>query len=810
MNDIARIGVFLCTCGEKIAPLVDLQHLCENVRGENGVTHCEVFGYPCLGPGMDRIQQVVTDSGLNRLIIAGCEGRLMLKKFEEAMMPWNFFKGQIDMINLRGHVAAVSDLSPADKARKAAKLIKASIAEMRVLIPTSQTVKSFNGPVMIAGGGIAAFAAAQQLARMGIDYLLEVTATDLDGLIHSVHQSYPGEWDYDDRMKKMVYEAMTSDHVTVLPPGQLTGLAGVTGDYTLTFEEPENGLPKNNHASAVIACIDAYLQSPGPEFGHDGKTVLIQSEMDALIFKQGSPKGRVVFWVSDHESGQGDFAVLSAKSAWRMACHIRGSSPAAQLTILYNHRMKIPLTAAERAVNRSLNILWVPYDPAVRPTVQDGFVTFCDLKDHVEHEMAWDFLVLSPLRGVNGPPLDTARVLGLVHKSGRFLTGHHAKVRPEMIGREETYLAGSGRYPCDLEAALAQGRRAGSKTAALIEKAAAGEIQIPRIVCVVDPDLCVGCGQCQELCDCGGIGVAEGPGGGLPRVVDPMVCTGGGTCAAACPYHALVLQNNTNDQREARVATLANQLAADEVLAFGCVWGGLPAADNAGKMGMKYDPRLHLLGVPCVGQIDPSIMARALKEGASGLILVGCLPEECHHSYGLDHAWSRVNVIKKLLALAGIDRRRIALAHADLNKPDEFIITVNSFIRNINSLGPLARSSATKSKLNAVYDLIKTNTRVRSLLSSSLRRPWEETYRGDQRHALEYDQDFSMVLEEEFMNQQLLQLLRSEKRPLKLRELAAEVCTSESRVAEGIMDLVSEGIVNMSHEDRKAIFSVVN
>ena len=40
-----------------------------------------------------------------------------------------------------------------------------------------------------------------------------------------------------------------------------------------------------------------------------------------------------------------------------------------------------------------------------------------------------------------------------------------------------------------------------------------------------------------------------------------MVCTGGGTCAAACPYHALTLQNNTTDQREARAAALAKDVA---------------------------------------------------------------------------------------------------------------------------------------------------------------------------------------------------------------------------------------------------------
>jgi len=122
--------------------------------------------------------------------------------------------------------------------------------------------------------------------------------------------------------------------------------------------------------------------------------------------------------------------------------------------------------------------------------------------------------------------------------------------------------------------------------------------------------------------------------------VDPWSAPGR-TCAAACPHHALILQNNTNLQREAQVAALAQSLAEGEVMAYGCVWGGLAAADHAGLKGLTYDPRLYLLRVGCIGQLDPSVLARAFMEGANGLILIGCPPDDCHHSYGLDHTWSR-------------------------------------------------------------------------------------------------------------------------------------------------------------------------
>ncbi|MCP4748836.1 MAG: hydrogenase iron-sulfur subunit [Desulfobacteraceae bacterium] len=806
MNYKANIGVFLCQCGNKIKSSIDLEIVKESFEKDSRISHCEILPYPCQTPGMDMITGALAEKKLNRLIVAGCESRLMLKKFENAFAALELRRGQIDIVNLRGHVATVSDLTPADKAAKSIKLINGAIAEMQTLVPTGQSYAQIDGPIAILGCGMAGISAARELSRKKMNFFLVLDTAKPDRMVQKLHHYYPGERSYERRFRDMVREVFDSEYGTILSPFRLVGISGVTGDYTLTLQsEPDETIVKYK-AGAIIASLDAEMGSPGPQYGHDGLSVMIQPEMENLISGQGAPEGQIVFWVNDYETGQSEFAQLSAKSAWKMACHIRECSPVSQAIILYHEQMQVPLTAAERAINRKHGILWVAYDGNLRPTIQDGLVTFCNLTDHVERDLPWDYMVLSPVRHLNGKALDTAKILGLVHQEQKFLTGHHARVRPEMVGREETYLAGSARYPCDLLEALSQGQRAGSKTTEMLRKSANGELMLPRIVCVVDPDKCIGCGQCQELCDCGGIGVEEGPGGGLPRVVDPMVCTGGGTCAAACPYHALVLQNNSNDQREARVAALAGQLTPDETLAIGCVWGGLPAADNAGKMGLKYDPRVHIMGVNCIGQIDPCVMARAFVEGASGLILVGCNPEACHHSYGLDHAWSRVNVVKRLLTLCGFSRDRIALAHSDLNHPEEFVRTVESFNRSVAMIGPIERSKENVDKLNAIYNVIKFNTRIRHLLSANLRRPKEKDYRGDQQHALEYDRDFTAVIKEEFLQHRLLTVLENEKRPLNLQDLVASLNENEIRIADCLWSLVSEGTISMSHENRQAVY----
>jgi heterodisulfide reductase subunit A-like polyferredoxin len=100
-----------------------------------GVEHVETLPFPCLTPGLDRIKEAVALKGLNRVIVAGCESRILHKKFEQALEPLGVEEGQIDLVNLRDHVAQVHSGKPADLARKGAKLIGASQAWLQTLEP---------------------------------------------------------------------------------------------------------------------------------------------------------------------------------------------------------------------------------------------------------------------------------------------------------------------------------------------------------------------------------------------------------------------------------------------------------------------------------------------------------------------------------------------------------------------------------------------------------------------------------------------------------------------------------------------------
>ena len=299
----------------------------------------------------------------------------------------------------------------------------------------------------------------------------------------------------------------------------------------------------------------------------------------------------------------------------------------------------------------------------------------------------------------------------------------------------------------------------------------------------------------------------EGLGHNVPRMVDPMLCTGEGTCAASCPEMALTLANCTMAQHEARVAALARSLAPDEVMGFGCQWSGAAAADQAGLRGLSYNRRFYLLPVRCLGQIDPVVMGRTFLEGANGLLLIGCNPEECHHSYGIDHTWSRVWVLKKLLSLCGLERERIALAHSDITQPDRFVTTVESFMKTMATLGPIVRDAEIQSRLQALYDALQVS-RVRWVLGVSLRRPWETAYPSHMPNPAAYDHTLTEILTEEFFRARVKNLMRQQGKLLQLNDITQALGVDEVQAHEYLKDMGYEGLIAISFVNRNRFYGL--
>jgi ferredoxin len=68
----ARIGVFVCRCGDEIDSILDVDALAEMTRVLPGVAYAQALPFSCQPETLAAIQEAVSSHGLNRVLLAAC------------------------------------------------------------------------------------------------------------------------------------------------------------------------------------------------------------------------------------------------------------------------------------------------------------------------------------------------------------------------------------------------------------------------------------------------------------------------------------------------------------------------------------------------------------------------------------------------------------------------------------------------------------------------------------------------------------------------------------------------------------------
>jgi coenzyme F420-reducing hydrogenase delta subunit/ferredoxin len=793
MNTEKKIGIFLCECGGKISNRIDLPQVIDQLRYEPW-GHLSLNPYPCLAPGLAAMQQEVRDKELDRILVGGCSSRLMKKRFTAGLAPVGIEKHQVEMINLKDHVAAVHEASPQELARKAAALIAGGLAGLKLLEPYEPVPLTFAGPALIVGGGISGFAAARELARQGMESIIFAKAQTAERVLDELHRTFPGCRLYCEDLAELLREVFTTPAVKVLPEQTVDYIIGGVGDYHLGLHQPDGSVTEVAGA-AIIVALDQEFGPADIDYIGGGERVcdLLDFEERLVEGEEISP-GKIVFWVNSPQHGQA-VQKFAAVAAWRDSLMLARENPQVKPTVLYPANIVLPLSGADLVEARVHGIGLQSYAPEVHPVVQSNYLSYVSATDHLEHELEWDTLV------VPGVPRDPAaqaqellRWLPIYPENGGRLKKSHIKFWPDQVPDESLFFTGSAGGICDLNDVLQQGKKAARGVLRLRDKAVQGKLVSP-VVVHVDKDLCEGCGLCTEICPCGGVEHVKPGSGPVPRDVDNHLCSGGGTCAATCPHEAIKVLNNTAQQLEARIKAILGRMQENEILGFVCGWGGLASAEQAAVKGLTYPGGIYLISVNCLGSLDPFVLSMAFLNGVKGIMLAGCTPSHsCHYAYGVDHCWQRVNIVKKLLSLAGLERRRIAMGYVEVNEPESFVRMVESYMEGLEKLPPLPRDDKTRAKLWAMHATLH-RPRVRWVLGTSLRRPTEKEFPGSQFNAVDADETMLEVLREEYTVSRIFKALTDQ--PLNPPDLARALDEPVKMLTPVLTDMAKEGRINI-------------
>jgi len=125
-----------------------------------------------------------------------------------------------------------------------------------------------------------------------------------------------------------------------------------------------------------------------------------------------------------------------------------------------------------------------------------------------------------------------------------------------------------------------------------------------------------------------------------------------------------------------------------KIVGFLCNWCSYRGADGAGMARLKYPPNVKIIRVPCSGRISPELVLRSFREGADGVMVLGCHIGDCHYSTGNHRTAKRMSILRKLLEYAGIDSERLYINWVSAAEGEKFASVIKDFTEKIRAMPP--------------------------------------------------------------------------------------------------------------------------
>jgi len=136
------------------------------------------------------------------------------------------------------------------------------------------------------------------------------------------------------------------------------------------------------------------------------------------------------------------------------------------------------------------------------------------------------------------------------------------------------------------------------------------------------------------------------------------------------------------------------------IVAFVCNWCSYGGADSAGGQKLAYPANVRLVRVMCSGRIDPEHVVAAFREGADGVMVMGCHPGNCHYRNGNHKTLRRFRLFERMLFQFGIDKDRFMLEWVSAGEGQKFQEVTMAMTERVRNLGPLVISGSVAQEIS--------------------------------------------------------------------------------------------------------------
>src|SRR5208283_607144 len=187
---MARIGVFVCWCGENIARTVDVEQVAAAAGELPGVACAMTCKYMCSEPGQATIRRKIAEEHLTGVVVASCSPHMHLRTFRNAAEKEGLNPYLVEMANIREQCSWVHrDRKQATA--KAIDLVSMSVAKTRYNHALAPIEIPLTRRALVIGGGVAGIQAALDIADAGNQVVLVEREPSIGGKMAGLSETFP-------------------------------------------------------------------------------------------------------------------------------------------------------------------------------------------------------------------------------------------------------------------------------------------------------------------------------------------------------------------------------------------------------------------------------------------------------------------------------------------------------------------------------------------------------------------------------------------------------------------------------------------
>jgi heterodisulfide reductase subunit A len=261
---MARIGVFVCHCGENIGRTVRAGDVAKFARKIPGTVFSADYPYFCSAPGQKILAEAIKEHELTGVVVAACSPQLHEPTFRGAACQAGLNPFQCEMANIREQCSWVHP--DQDKATaKACRIVATTVERVkraRALDPVEVPVTK---RALIIGGGVAGIRAALDMANAGFPVVLVEREPSLGGNMARLSETFPTLDCSQCILTPLMVEASRHPNIEILTYSEVCEVGGFVGNFKVRIRRKPSYV-KTDDCTSCGDCATACPQLVPNEF----------------------------------------------------------------------------------------------------------------------------------------------------------------------------------------------------------------------------------------------------------------------------------------------------------------------------------------------------------------------------------------------------------------------------------------------------------------------------------------------------------------------------------------------------------------